>query len=162
VIPDIRIRPATLADIPHILRHRRAMFRDMGGVTEAQLDAVVVTAEGFLREGIPTGAYRGWLAITADGRIAAGAGITIVPWPGSPRDPAPRRGWIQNVYTEPEFRRQGLARKLMETVVEWCRADGFYAISLHASREGRPLYESIGFHDTNEMRLDLIESEAGR
>ena len=152
---DILIRPAALADIPHVLCHRRSMFRDMGGATDSELDAVIVTAEKFLRDAIPSGMYRGWLAIAADGRVAAGAGITILPWPGSPRDPAPRRGWIQNVYTEPEFRRRGLARRLMETLVEWCRADGFYAITLHASPEGRPLYESMGFHNTNEMRLDL-------
>jgi len=155
---DILIRPATLADIAHVLRHRRMMFRDMGGATDAELDAVIVTAEKFLRDAIPSGMYRGWLAVAADGRIAAGAGITILPWPGSPRDPAPRRGWIQNVYTEPEFRRRGLARRLMEALVEWCRADGFYAITLHASPEGRHLYESMGFHDTNEMRLDFIRS----
>jgi len=28
-------------------------------------------------------------------------------------------------------------------------------VYLHASDEGRPLYESIGFDATNEMRLDL-------
>jgi GNAT superfamily N-acetyltransferase len=104
---------------------------------------------------MPAGEYRGWLAVAADGRVAAGAGITIVPWPGGPRDTAPRRGWIQNVYTEPEFRRRGLARLLVESVVNWCRTEGFHTVSLHASRDGRSLYESMGFRDTNEMRLIL-------
>jgi len=88
-------------------------------------------------------------------RIVAGAGVTIVAWSGSPDEPEPRRGWIQNVYTEPDFRRLGLARRLMETVVEWCRAEGFASVSLHASVFGRPLYESMGFEQTNEMRLRL-------
>lgn len=152
---DIQVRPATLDDLPHILHHRRAMFRDMGGVTDAELDAVEATAGAFLRAAIPTGQYRGWLAVTAGGEVVAGAGIAILPWPGSPRDPAPRRGWIQNVYTEAPFRRRGLARRLMETAIEWCRTEGFYAIALHAAPDGRPLYESLGFRDTNEMRLDL-------
>ena len=150
---DIRIRPAGLADIDHILRQRRAMFRDTGRGTEAELDEMLVTGEAFLRAALPSGGYRGWLAETADGRIVAGAGITIVPWPGAPGDPAGRRGWIQNVYTEPEFRRRGLARRLLETVVEWCRADGFQTVWLHASRYGRSLYKSMGFRPTNEMRL---------
>jgi GNAT superfamily N-acetyltransferase len=152
----IEIRPATFADLPHILHHRRAMFRDMKSGTDAEFDAMLAGAEAFLRQAMPAGNYRGWLAETKDRRIAAGAGITIVPWPGAPRDPAPRRGWIQNVYTEPEFRRQGLARKLMKVVVEWCRTDGgFNTVSLHASNDGRPLYESMGFQATNEMRLTL-------
>ena len=152
---DIQIRPAGFADMSHVLRHRRAMFRDMGRGTEAELDEMLVTGEAFFRAALPSGGYRGWLAETADGRIVAGVGITIVPWPGAPGDPAGRRGWIQNVYTEPEFRHRGLARRVMEAIVEWCRAEGFHAVSLHASTFGRPLYESMGFEDTNEMRLNL-------
>jgi len=152
---EFPIRAATLDDLTHIVHHRRAMFRDMGRATEAQLDEIVIAAERFLRSALPTGGYRGWFAVAPDGRIAAGAGITIVPWPGHPGDAVNRRGWIQNVYTEPEFRRRGLARRLTETVVAWCREDGFHTVSLHASDDGRALYESMGFLPTNEMRLTL-------
>jgi ribosomal protein S18 acetylase RimI-like enzyme len=153
---EIQIRAATFDDLPHILRHRRAMFRDMRrGYTDAELDEAVAVAEQFLRLALSEGSYRGWLAVTPDGEVAAGAGITIVPWPGAPRDPVTRRGWIQNVYTEPEFRRRGLARRLMEAVLAWCRNEGFHTVSLHASDEGRALYESLGFVNTNEMRLVL-------
>jgi len=151
----ILIRDAGIKDIPHILHHRRSMFWDMGNHDEDAHRRMLASAEAFLREAMPRGGYRGWLAETADGRVVAGAGITIVEWPGSPDDPAPRRGWIQNVYTEPEFRRQGLARRLMDTAMEWCRAEGFASISLHASVFGRPLYEEMGFEQTNELRLRL-------
>jgi hypothetical protein len=43
----------------------------------------------------------------------------------------------------------------MEAMIEWCRANGFSAVSLHASSAGRPLYETIGFQQTNEMKLEL-------
>jgi GNAT superfamily N-acetyltransferase len=43
----------------------------------------------------------------------------------------------------------------METIVEWCRAEGFGYVSLHASKFGRRLYERMGFEATNEMRLYL-------
>jgi GNAT superfamily N-acetyltransferase len=128
------------------------MFEDMG---QAGSDAISAVAESFLRDMMPRGRYRGWLAVTEDGSVVAGAGVSIVDWPGSPADPAPRRGWIQNVYTEPEFRRQGLARRLMEVVIAWCREEGFVFITLHASPYGRPLYEELGFTPTNEMRLRL-------
>jgi GNAT superfamily N-acetyltransferase len=152
---DIHIRPASLADLPHILRHRRAMFRDMGRGTEHELDEMVVLGEAFLRAALPSGAYRGWLAETADHQIAAGAGITILSWLGGPGDPTGRRAWVQNVYTEPEFRRLGVARQLMDTIVDWCRTAELHSVWLHASDFGRPLYESMGFLPTNEMRLLL-------
>jgi GNAT superfamily N-acetyltransferase len=152
---EIRIREALPGDIAHILHHRRAMFWDMGNRDEEAHRLMLVNAEAFLRDAMPRGRYRGWLAETADDKVVAGAGVTIVDWPGSPADPAPFRAWVQNVYTEPEFRRRGLARLLMERAVAWCRAEGMANISLHASEFGRPLYESLGFLPTNEMRLRL-------
>jgi GNAT superfamily N-acetyltransferase len=153
---DTRIREAHEGDIGHILDHRRRMFWDMGNHDEEAHRRMLVSAEAFLRDAIPRGRYRGWLAETAnDGRVVAGAGLAIVDWPGSPADPAPCRVWVQNVYTEPGFRRQGLARQLVERAVEWCRAEGFVNVSLHASEFGRPLYEALGFLPTNEMRLRL-------
>jgi GNAT superfamily N-acetyltransferase len=62
---------------------------------------------------------------------------------------------ILNMFTEPTFRRRGLARMLMQTMIAWCREQGYKTVALHASDEGRPLYESLGFQPTNEMRLHL-------
>ena len=153
---EILIRPATPADIPHVLHHRHQMFADIGRATSAELETMALTTAAYLREAMPAGRYRGWLAETAGGRVVAGAGIAIAAWPGSPDDPAPRRGWILNVYTEPEFRRRRIARRLMDTLIEWCRADGFHTVALHASEFGRPLYEQMGFVPTNEMRLRFL------
>jgi GNAT superfamily N-acetyltransferase len=69
--------------------------------------------------------------------------------PGAPR------ANILNVYTHPPHRRRGLARELIVTALDWCREHGIRAVILHASRDGRALYESLGFEPTNEMRLML-------
>ena len=60
-----------------------------------------------------------------------------------------------NMYTEPEHRRQGLARRLMEAMIDWTRREGYAALFLHASEAGRPLYKELGFEPTNEMHLRL-------
>ena len=62
---------------------------------------------------------------------------------------------IVNVYTEPAYRRRGLARRLMVAMLEWAHGEGYGTVSLHASDFGRSLYESLGFKATNEMRLQL-------
>jgi len=87
--------------------------------------------------------------------VVAGGGIIVLTYHSSPRDPKPQRAWIVNMYTEREYRRQGLARRLMEEMIRWCRAQRMTTVYLHASDEGRALYESLGFTPTNEMRLPL-------
>ena len=59
------------------------------------------------------------------------------------------------MFTEPEHRRRGLARWIVETIVGWGREAGLPGVYLHASDEARPLYASLGFEPTSEMRLDL-------
>lgn len=51
------------------------------------------------------------------------------------------------------MRRRGLARMLLQHVMTFARAEGVESLVLHASRDGRPLHEQLGFAATNEMRL---------
>jgi len=98
------------------------------------------------------GSYFGLLG-EINGQVVAGGGIVIAAWPGSPLNQSPCRAWILNIYVEPTYRRQGLAREMTKALIAWCRENGFQSVALHASEYGRSLYESLGFHSTNEMRL---------
>ena len=149
------IRETTLDDAPEVLRHRRFMFRDMGYRDEAALDATQATSEPYIMARMKDGTYRGWLAQTPDGHVAGGGGVLLYPWVSNPRDPNPLRAYLLNVYVYEEFRRRGVARRLMQVMVDWCRAQGFATVWLHASDEGRALYESMGFAATSEMKLTL-------
>jgi GNAT superfamily N-acetyltransferase len=151
----IAIRQGTIADVPTILHHRRAMFLDMGHTDEAALDRMEASCEPWLREAMAGDWYKQWLAEVGDRKIVAGAGVVIVPWPSHYFTADTRRAVVLNVYTEPEYRRRGIGRKLMEEIVAWAREEGFDRLYLHASDAGRPLYESLGFVANNEMKLKL-------
>ena len=150
-----QIRPATLADSEIIAAHRRAMFLEMGYRDEAVLDAMIVAFRPWLKGKMEAGEYLAWLAIAADGSVAAGLGLWLMDWPPHMVGPGSKRGNILNVYTNPESRRQGLARRLMVVALDWCRAHRIRAVILHSSEDGRLLYETLGFQPTNEMRLML-------
>ena len=107
--------------------------------------------------------YVGWMASPHDepGKIVAGAGVTlreVAPHPqpsanGNFEIVSGRQAIIQNVYTEPEWRRRGLALLLMKEIIAWSQKTGIDSLVLHASAEGRPLYEKLGFVATTEMRF---------
>lgn len=148
------IRPATPADAPAIAHHRAAMFRDMGLIPGSEVERHEKAALAYLAPALPSGEYLGWV-VEAAGTVVAGGGVLVrrlLPRPGFPE--AGDEAYVLNVYTEPEHRRRGLARDLMHTILAWCRARTITRVSLHASDEGRGLYESLGFLPTNEMRLE--------
>lgn len=149
----VTIRPGTLQDLEHLAAHRRAMFFDMNYRDGNALDAMIDAFRPWLREKMISGDYLAWVACAPDESIVAGLGLWLMDWPPHMIGPGARRGNILNVYTEHAYRRQGIARRLMEIALDWCRANGIRAVILHASAEGRTLYESLGFRSTNEMRL---------
>jgi len=149
------LRPATPADIPAIIRHREQMFRDMG--IPARFDEMAAAVEAWLRHALVDGTYRGWMAVDAGGAVVAGGGLIVIPWPPGPISMDPRCGFLFNIYTDPAHRQRGLARRLVEAMHAWCRAEGLERTVLNASTFGRSLYESMGYVATNEpmMRLRL-------
>jgi GNAT superfamily N-acetyltransferase len=150
---DITIREASPSELAIILHHRRSMFRDMGEGTVEELDRMVEVARPWLERALANGSYRHWLAVDGSGLIAGGGGVLLGPWPANPKDPCTERAVILNVYTEAEFRKRGIARLVIVTILAWIRERGLRAVNLHSSAEGRRLYEKLGFTATNEMRL---------
>jgi|SRR5438093_13513086 len=137
---EIHIRMAGVEDLKHILDHRRAMFEEMGFRDTAVLDRVEDLSGDYFSKAL---------------QIVGGGGIVVADWPGYPSENRAERACILNMYTEPRARRCGVAKRLLEAMIAWCRIRGFSTVSLHASSEGRPLYETVGFQQTNEMMLKL-------
>lgn len=149
------IRPATIADIPDIVSHRERMFRDMA--LPAAFDDMAPAFELWLRHAIPASTYLAWMAVTGDGEVVGGAGLIVIPWPPGPISMDPRCGFVFNVYTDPAHRKQGLARRLMEAIHDYCREEGMERMVLNASTFGESMYRSMGYVATAEpmMRLRL-------
>jgi ribosomal protein S18 acetylase RimI-like enzyme len=100
---------------------------------------------------IAEGKYIGW--ITGDnGRPVASAGLLVLDWPPHPFDPAgEHRGYLLNVFVDPEFRRRGVAHALVDRCLAEARRRGLRVVALHSSDAARSMYEALGFRATNEM-----------
>jgi len=158
------VRLATPADADTVAWHRARMFRDMGDVPPNLFDEFRRKAKVAIEDMLARGEYVGWLA-SPDGacdNIIGGAGLQLqrsLPRPFSSARGTKvsdgRFGVIINVFTEPEWRRRGVAELLLRQIIEWAQAERVDRIILHASEEGHSLYERLGFVASNEMRLAL-------
>jgi GNAT superfamily N-acetyltransferase len=148
------LRRATAADANIIAEHRARLFADTGrlpSLSSGDTVALLDKAQAVLAAMLAGGEYIGWFLVAPDSVIAAGAGAQIRRLLPRPETLTEREALVVNVYVLPEYRRQGLARRLMEAIVDWCDEQGIERIVLHPSTMGRPLYESLGFVATNEL-----------
>mgnify|MGYP006291905977 CR=1 FL=1 len=152
---EIRIRPATQEDVSELVRLRRMMFEAMGCQDIAALDRADAAVGPFLEAAMRAGTFHGWLATTPAGEAVGSGGVMIDQHPPSPGNASGRIGYILNVVTIPRYQRQGIARRMMETMLAWLAEQGIELAHLHASEAGRPLYRKLGFVDSNEMRLRI-------
>ena len=148
----ITIRMASKVDIPDLVRLRRMMFEDMGFDDPEKLDAADTAVAVYLATALPDQQFQGWLAVTATGVAVGSGGVVIDRHPPGPNNLTGQIGYIMNVVTDPRYRRQGIARRIMETMLDWLTSQGIQVLALHASDMGRPLYEQLGFESSNEMR----------
>jgi GNAT superfamily N-acetyltransferase len=154
------VRLATIDDAEIIAWHRARMFQDMGDVQADLFEPFRRKSYERLRDLIARGEYLGWLTTlkVAPEKVIAGAGIhlrRVLPHPAESgvRFTEGRHGIVVNVFTEPEWRRQGLAAMLLNRIIEWAHDQELDELILHSSTEGRSLYERLGFVPTTEMRF---------
>jgi GNAT superfamily N-acetyltransferase len=154
----LSIRLATPDDAVIVARHRVGMSRDMGRVkNDRQAAQLLAVSTAVLATALGDGSYVGWLASNDDGRVVGGVGVHLKPQlprisPDGKSVSTARVPLVVNVYTEPDARRRGVARELMRALMDWAKIEGCDRVLLHASDMGRPLYASLGFEDSNEMR----------
>lgn len=142
----VSIRATDLKDIPSICQHRypdpeQAVF----------IEAYARWLVGAMNRGL----YQGWVAEVQE-RVVAGAGLMLLEWGPGHLSESAFRGRVVNVFTEPSFRRRGLARALVQQCLEMARSRGIAQVGLSTSEMARGLYEELGFLPaTSEMILQL-------
>lgn len=67
--------------------------------------------------------------------------------------PTGKRAHLMNVYTDPERRREGIARRMVAMLIDEAWQRGVTEISLDATEAGRPLYRKLGFRDSHECMI---------
>ena len=147
-------RRATPDDVDPICDQRARIFLEAG--RPAQLVARLAdTTRAWHAQRLADGRYRGWLT-EVEGEAVAGVGLIFLDWaPGASHPDADRRGLVLNLYVDPGHRGRGLAKSLLRQVEVEAMAEGVTYLVLHATDQGRPLYEAMDWRPTTEMSKTL-------
>lgn len=148
----ITVEKAGKDRLADILKIRREMLAVVNNVPESGIsDEIMRISEEYFSSDEHTTALA-----YCDGKLAGCASICWLNVMPTYSHPTGKRAHIMNVYTRSEYRRMGAARKMVEFLISEARARGVTHISLDATEMGRPLYEALGFHSSEEsMGLDL-------
>ena len=101
------------------------------------------------------GTFVSWIALDGD-KIVGTSGMSFVEKPPYFGCPSGRIGLLSSMFTDPAYRRKGIARELLSRVVEEARAYGCGTVQITASDMGVLLYTSFGFvKNSNFMQYKL-------
>lgn len=144
-----RVRQAVEDDVAELVRLRALLFQTLSGgffdpppADGGWRDAYAA----MLKEELASDTMRILVVDGDEGLAACGIGV-IGRWPPGPYLPDGRIGHVLGVVTDPAYRRRGHSRAIMQGLLDWFREREVSRVDLHASRDGEPLYRSLGFTD---------------
>lgn len=158
---DIQYKKASIEDLEFLTEIRIKVLRAANRLAEdVDLSEVKGQTHEYYRQALQDGSHTSYLAF--DGERLAGAGSVsyyrVMP---TCHNPSGKKAYIMNMYTEPEYRRKGIAFRTLELLVTDAKEKGITAISLEATEMGRPLYEKFGFIKMND-EMELPENYVPR
>lgn len=147
-------KKAEADDIDELVRTRIEVLRAANRLgNDADMSRVERESYEYYRRAIASKEHIGYLVY--DGGVFVGAGgVSFYQVMPTYHNPSGRKAYIMNMYTAPEYRRQGIAYATLDLLVKEAKKRGISQIALEATDMGRPLYEKYGFVPMkNEMEL---------
>ena len=136
---------ATMEDIDELVRTRIIVLRAANKLPDDE-DMSVVEKESYAyyRRALETGEHIAYLVYDNGAFVGAG-GVSFYQVMPTYHNPTGKKAYIMNMYTAPEYRRQGIAIHTLDLLVKDAKEQGVLQIALEATYMGRPLYERYGF-----------------
>ena len=138
---SITYRKLEEKDLETFIRMRITQLREEGATED--LDLVPALMDYYHRH-MADGTFVSWLAVDDD-QIVGTSGMSFVEKPPYFGCPTGRVGLLSSMYTDPAYRRRGIAKELLRRVVEEAREYGCGSVQITASDMGVLLYTDFGF-----------------
>lgn len=151
---SITIRKATSNDIDTLIENRIIFLSETYGVGSPEKESALrqSLAEYFARA-FRNHSFISWIA-EYDNRPVGFSGLVIREQPGNFEIPNGRTGYILNMFTIKEFRKNGICKLLFQKMIDESKQLNLDKIELHATNEGEPVYRQFGFIEPHDKALE--------
>ena len=145
---------AELEDIDILTKTRIEVLRAANQLSDdTDMSEVERESYNYYQKALCDGSHIAYLVFDEERFVGAG-GVSFFQVMPTYHNPSGNKAYIMNMYTNPEYRRKGIAIKTLDMLIKDAKNRGVTAISLEATDMGRPLYEKYGFVKmNNEMEL---------
>jgi len=154
---NLTYKKATIDDLEILTESRITILRAANKLPNNE-DMSVVKEESYryYQEALTNDTHVAYLVFDGANFVGAG-GISFFKVMPTFHNPTGQKAYIMNMYTKPEYRRNGIAYKTLDLLIAEAKRKDITSISLEATDMGRPLYEKYGFAKMNdEMELPTI------
>ena len=141
LIADYFGRKLTENDLDQFISLRIAQLREEGAAEDIDLRPSLMD---YYHRHMADGTFVSWLALDGE-KIIGTSGMSFVEKPPYFSCPSGRIGLLSSMYTDPDYRRTGIAKELLRRVTEEARAYGCGCVQITASDMGVLLYTDFGF-----------------
>ena len=137
----ITYQKLTKAQLDTFIQMRIRQLREEGATED--IDLVPALLDYYDRH-MTDGTFASWLAMDGD-KIVGTSGMSFVEKPPYFSCPSGKLGLLSSMFTDPDYRRMGIAKELLSRVVEEARNYGCGCVQITASDMGVLLYTDFGF-----------------
>ena len=142
----------TEKELDTFIAMRITQLREEGATEEIDL---VPALKDYYHRHMADGTFVSWLALDGD-KIIGTSGMSFVEKPPYFGCPSGKMGLLSSMFTNPAYRRKGIARELLSRVIADARDYGCGTVQITASDMGVKLYTDFGFiHNGNFMQYKL-------
>ena len=136
---------ATIEDIDILTETRIEVLRAANQLShDIDLREVERQSYAYYKKALCDDTHIAYLIFDEDRFVGAG-GLSFFQVMPTYHNPSGKKAYIMNMYTNPEYRRRGIAYKTLDMLIGDAKRKGITSISLEATVMGRPLYEKYGF-----------------
>ncbi|MEL7601982.1 MAG: GNAT family N-acetyltransferase [Bacillota bacterium] len=142
---ELVYKKATLDDLDALVKMRIKVLRTANGLSDlVDMSQVESESRYYYQRGLQEGGHVAYLVYDRDAVIGAG-GVSFYQVMPTYCNPSGKKAYLMNLYTEPDYRRKGIAWQTLDLLVHEARERGVDFITLDTTKMGRPLYEKYGF-----------------